>query len=275
MEIDLFSAAKICLQEEVLDKKIQLSIDTTNSCRSGFRLSRTIDSSGIKVGRPRRPKLVSPHSLPKRGFANMQSRLSLIHAIAHIEFNAINLAWDAIYRFQDMPEAYYRDWLQVAAEETKHFILLRAHLNNASFDYGDFDAHDGLWMMAENTKHDVLHRMAIVPRVLEARGLDVTPAIIEKFAKIDEAEIVSTLELIYSEEIGHVYIGNKWFRFICEERGLETENTFIQLVRDYHLDDFRGNINKVARTEAGFSEHELKVMEQEFVNTRDYTRQAK
>ena len=275
MKIELFSAAKTCLQEEDLDNKIQLSIDAVNSCHSGFQLSGTMHSSEIKVGRPRRPKLVSPHALPKRGFASMKSRLSLIHAIAHIEFNAINLAWDAIYRFQDMPESYYRDWLQVAAEETKHFNLLRAHLNNASFDYGDFDAHDGLWTMAENTKHDVLHRMAIVPRVLEARGLDVTPAMIKKFAKINEAEIVSTLELIYREEIGHVYIGNKWFRYICEERGLEIEDTFIQLVRDYHLDDFRGNINKVARAEAGFSEHELKVMEQKFVKTRDYARQAK
>jgi uncharacterized ferritin-like protein (DUF455 family) len=139
------------------------------------------------VGRPKKPKLVAPNALPKRGLGTMQGKFSLLHAITHIEFNAINLAWDAIYRFQNMPEEYYRDWLKVAKEETRHFMLLRKHLNEGNYDYGDFDAHDGLWAMAKNTAGDVLHRMAIIPRVLEARGLDVTPAMIDKFLNAGEA----------------------------------------------------------------------------------------
>jgi uncharacterized ferritin-like protein (DUF455 family) len=265
MTIELFSAARACLEESDLEKKLQLSVDTTKGCQQGFVLSDKSDDHKLQVGRPEKPKLVPPLALPRRGFGTVQGRLSLLHAIAHIEFNAINLAWDAIYRFQDMPEDYYRDWLQVAEEEIKHFMLLRKHLNEAASDYGDFDAHDGLWTMAENTANDVLHRMAIIPRVLEARGLDVTPAMIKKFANIGETHIVETLEIIYKEEIGHVRIGNKWFCYVCEQRGLEPENTFINLVRHYKLDEFRGAINKVARSQAGFSEQELDFLESEFV----------
>jgi uncharacterized ferritin-like protein (DUF455 family) len=265
MSIDLFSAARACLGESDLEKKLQLSVDTAKGCLQGFVLSDKVHDHQLQVGRPAKPKLVSPHALPRRGFGTTQGRLSLLHAIAHIEFNAINLAWDAIYRFREMPKDYYRDWLQVAEEETKHFKLLRRHLNEAAYDYGDFDAHDGLWTMAENTAGDVLHRMAIIPRVLEARGLDVTPAMIKKFANIGETEIVATLQIIYEEEIGHVRIGNKWFCYVCELRGLETESTFVDLVKDYELDEFRGAINKEARSEAGFSDAELDFLEKEFV----------
>ncbi|MFT5132071.1 MAG: uncharacterized ferritin-like protein (DUF455 family), partial [Gammaproteobacteria bacterium] len=185
----------------------------------------------------------------------------LVHAIAHIEFNAINLAWDAIYHFQQMPEDYYVDWLRVAEDETRHFVLLRTHLNKHAYDYGDFDAHDSLWKMAGLTVDDVLHRMAVVPRVLEARGLDVTPAMINKFTSVNEFKIAETLKIIYREEIEHVRIGNKWFRHVCEQRGLDAENTFIKLIRQYHLDGIRGSINREARKEAGFSERELNFLQ--------------
>ncbi len=265
MPVDLFSAARDCLKENNLEKKIQLSTATVKRCRQGFSLKKVTVESTHCVGRPCKPRLVPPKALPRRGFGTQQARLSLLHAIAHIEFNAINLAWDAIYRFQDMPEDYYWDYLQVAQEETGHFSLLRTHLNRASYDYGDFDAHDGLWTMAENTAEDVLHRMAIIPGVLEARGLDVTPAMIKKFADTGETEIVETLETIYREEIGHVRTGIFWFRYICSQRGLEAESTFIQLIKQYQLDEFRGGLNKAARIEAGFSQQQLDFLEAEFV----------
>ena len=265
MLINLFKTAKTCLEESRLEHKIHLSKEAAKNAKQDYVIERLSDWAEPKVGRPSKPVLVSPQSLPKRGIGSKQGKYSLLHAIAHIEFNAINLAWDAIYRFQDMPEEYYWDWLKIAGEETNHFMLLRSHLNSGNFEYGDFDAHDGLWDMAKHTANDVLDRMAIIPRVLEARGLDVTPAMIKKFSHIGETEIVLTLETIYEEEISHVFTGNRWFRFLCEQRGLIPEQTFIDLVRKYQLDDFRGGFNKVGRAEAGFSEAEMDYMENMFV----------
>ena len=267
MAINLFKAAKNCLEESNLERKIHLSKETAKRAKQAYVIEKLADWTEPKVGRPIKPALVSPHALPKRGIGTEQGKYSLIHAIAHIEFNAINLAFDAIYRFQDMPEEYYWDWLQVAGEETNHFILLRRHLNDGNYEYGDFEAHDGLWNMAKQTANDALDRMAIIPRVLEARGLDVTPAMIKKFSHIGETGIVSTLETIYEEEISHVFIGSRWFRYLCEQRGLIAEQTFLELVRHYKLDDFRGGFNKVGRKEAGFSEEELEYMGNNFITT--------
>lgn len=158
----------------------------------------------------------------------------MMHAIAHIEFNAINLALDAVQRFEGMPEQFYADWLRIADEEAYHFELIRAHMRQLGADYGDHNAHSGLWEMCEKTAHDVLIRMALVPRVLEARGLDVTPGIQKKLTQVGDHNAVSLLDIILRDEIGHVEIGNRWFRHCCKARGLKTDETFFKLLDEYY-----------------------------------------
>jgi len=162
-----------------------------------------------------------------------------------------------VQRFPAMPEQYYRDWVQVAAEEAYHFELVRAHLRHLGADYGDFVAHDSLWEMCERTSHDVLHRMALVPRVLEARGLDVTPGIQKKLAQAGDHNAVSLLDIILRDEVGHVDIGNRWFRYCCEQRGLDAETTFFELLDQYYPKGLFGPFNLEARERAGFSRSEL------------------
>ena len=263
--IDLFARAAQCLQETGLEEKLSMSEAIVKASKSGFTTRRSLMLENIVVGRPVQPKLVSPADLPRRGFASHKARLAMIHAIAHIEFNAINLAWDAVYRFQDMPEDYYRDWIQVAGEETKHFCLLRAYLNKNNLDYGDFDAHDGLWRMAEQTAFDVLARMAIVPRVLEAKGLDVTPAMIARFEDFKEQEVADILRIIYREEIGHVKIGNRWFNYLCKQRNLDSHSVFISLLEQFKLQKFNAKLNREARLEAGFKAEELDTLERGYL----------
>ena len=187
----------------------------------------------------------------------------MMHAIAHIEFNAINLALDAVQRFKGMPDQFYTDWLKVADEETYHFELIRSHLRHLGGDYGDHDAHDGLWEMCTKTAHDVMIRMALVPRVLEARGLDVTPGIQKKLAQAGDDNAVSILDIILRDEIGHVEIGNRWFRYSCNERGLKPEPTFHKLLNEYYPKGLMGPFNLGARRQAGFSEYELGLLSQD------------
>ncbi|WP_245804358.1 ferritin-like domain-containing protein [Andreprevotia lacus] len=212
-------------------------------------------------GRPERPQLVPPAELVQRKVSSKEGRAALLHAIAHIEFNAINLALDAVHRFRDMPADYVADWLQVAREEALHFSLLREHLRTLGYDYGDFPAHDGLWDMAVKTADDVLVRMALVPRILEARGLDATPPIRGKFAGAGDKRACEILDIILRDEIGHVQIGNRWFHWCCAQRGLEPVATFVQLLRDYDAPAFRGALNYPARLEAGFTDDELALIE--------------
>jgi len=212
------------------------------------------------VGRPLKPALVHPRNMPRRGLGSVHGRIRMMHAIAHIEFNAINLALDAVHRFQCMPDDYYTDWLQVADEEAKHFAMIRDWLRQQGSDYGAFDAHNGLWEMAEKTTGDVVERMALVPRVLEARGLDVTPGIIEKLRQAGQMDIVAILQVIYQEEIGHVKIGNRWFRHVCAERDLEPESTFFTLLKKHFPNGLHGPFNLDARRDAGFSESELALL---------------
>ncbi len=214
-------------------------------------------------GRPARPALVDPRRLERRSFASRQGRVRMLHAFAHIEFNAINIALDAVYRFRQMPRAFVADWLRVATEEARHFELLQAELRVRGSGYGDFPAHRGLWDMVCRTRGDLLHRMALVPRVMEARGLDVTPAMIERFRQFGDAAAASILEVIYRDEIGHVRIGDYWFRQQCGQRGLDVEETFRQLVGTYLDGRLRGPFNRPARIEAGFGERELDVLERE------------
>jgi uncharacterized ferritin-like protein (DUF455 family) len=213
-------------------------------------------------GRPVQPKLVASTAVPQRKLNTLPGRAALIHAITHIEFNAINLAWDAVYRFRDMPDEFYHDWVHIAKEEAYHFLLLRNHLHTLGYEYGDFNAHNGLWEMAKRTSHDVLVRMALVPRVLEARGLDVTPSMIKRLHNAGDERAVEILETILRDEIGHVQIGTRWFDFLCERRGLNREVTFFDLLADYMPGSIRGPFHREARLNAGFSEKELQLLEQ-------------
>jgi uncharacterized ferritin-like protein (DUF455 family) len=212
-------------------------------------------------GRPPRPRLVAPRALPRRGLGTPEGRLALLHAVAHIEFNAINLAWDAVYRFRDMPAEYYRDWIAVAADEARHFALLQARMAELGGGYGDFDAHDGLWEMAVKTADSCLARMALVPRVLEARGLDVTPGMIVRLRDVGDAASAAILEIILREEVAHVAAGSRWFAFCCEREGRDADATFAALIAEHVRGAIKGPFNVDARLAAGFSAAELARME--------------
>lgn len=216
----------------------------------------------VSPGRPPRPSLVAPRQLAQRGLASPEGRAAFLHAIAHIEFNAINLATDAMARFPGMPDGYYIDWLGVAADEARHFRLLVKRLAELGYAYGDFVAHDGLWEMAERTAHSCLARMALVPRVLEARGLDVTPAMIDKLRALGDEAGAAILEVILAEEIGHVAVGSRWFGWLCQQQGVPPRRTFIGLVREHARGALRGPFNRDARRQAGFCDEELASLEQ-------------
>jgi uncharacterized ferritin-like protein (DUF455 family) len=211
-------------------------------------------------GRPATPELVAPSSLKRRSMQSDAGRAVMLHALAHIEFNAINLALDAVWRFPAMPDAFYRDWFKVAAEEARHFSLLSDRLAEFGHQYGDFPAHDGLWEMAERTRGDVLARMALVPRTLEARGLDAAPPIRRRLAQAGDHASAAILDIILHDEIGHVLIGNHWFRHLCSESGVDPHATYAQLAEQYHAPKLRGPFNFEARRDAGFDEAELRAL---------------
>lgn len=215
-----------------------------------------------RAGAPEKPQLVGLGGLKMRKPHTAEGYAALLHSVCHIEFNAINLALDAAWRFRHLGEEFTLDWLKVAAEEGKHFLLMRERLCSLGFDYGSFPAHDGLWEMADKTAFDPLLRMALVPRVLEARGLDVTPAMREKILQKGDLDTVAVLDVIYQDEVGHVAIGNKWYARLCKARGLEPMALFRELMARYDLFVFRGYVNREARGEAGFSEFELDMLAQ-------------
>ncbi|WP_269533872.1 ferritin-like domain-containing protein [Chitinimonas sp. BJYL2] len=217
-------------------------------------------------GRPARPELVHPQQLSHRKLGSPGGRAALIHAIAHIEFNAINLALDHAARFAGMPADYYADWLRVAAEEALHFRLLRQHLHTLDADYGDFPAHNALWEMAERTADDVLARMALVPRLLEARGLDVTPGMQARLLAAGDTQAAAILDIIFRDEVGHVAVGNRWFRHLCHERNLDPVAEFRRLLRRYRAPRQIGELNIEARLRAGFETSELDALRDYSVN---------
>lgn len=212
-------------------------------------------------GRPDSPELVAPKDLPRRRNSAESGNASLIHAVCHIEFNAINLGLDAIARFADLPQQFYIDWLRVAFEESQHFIMLREHLMSLGYDYGAFPAHNGMWEMARKTHHDPLIRMALVPRVLEARGLDVTPKMINKLRGSGDHRAVEILGIILEEEIGHVKIGTHWFNYLCEQRDVDPLATFKDLLDNYFAGELRGPFNTEARKLADFTDEEMALLE--------------
>ena len=212
--------------------------------------------------RPDLPRLIPPQQVPKRGMGTPEGRAALLHALAHIEFNAIHLALDASVRFRAMPIDYYADWLGVAAEEAKHFGLLADSLERRGFHYGSFDAHNGLWEMAARTAGDSLARMALVPRIFEARGLDVTPGIIKRFTAIGDRDAVAILEIILADEIGHVAIGNRWYHWLCTVRGVDPDTTFAALARLHRAPRPHRPMNRPARLAGGFTAAELDQLDQ-------------
>lgn len=216
----------------------------------------------VQPGRPARPHLIDAVQVPTRSPFTDEGRATLVHAICHIEFNAIHLALDAVWRFAGMPPDFYLQWLRIAAEEAEHFTLLRNHLRHQTpaWDYGDFDAHNGLWAMCDKTAHDVTARMALVPRTLEARGLDATPLIQAKLRKVgtpDALAITAILDTILHDEIGHVAVGNYWYGWLCDQQGLDPLATYRQLSRQYSAPRLKPPFNNDARIAAGFSQTEL------------------
>lgn len=259
----LFDRAQASLAASGVDEKVRLTRESAQMWREGLLCldSHTPPQPIGEPGRPERPELVSPLKVPKRKLGTVEGRATLLHAVTHIEFNAINLAWDAVYRFRDMPEQFYSDWVRVADEEAYHFGLLRERLRELGYDYGDFPAHNGLWEMAVKTAFDPMVRMALVPRVLEARGLDVTPGIMAKLKKAGDGKSIAALEIILRDEVGHVEIGSRWFKYHCDRRGLQMEETFRRLIAEYY-GRLHGPFFYEARMKAGFSEEELRALEQ-------------
>lgn len=261
----LFDVARACLDATSPDDKVALTAAAAVAYTRGD-LRMPADAPAPEPiampGRPTRPGLVHPWELSKRGLGSTQGRAAFIHSIAHIELNAIDLAWDAIYRFRGLPADYYADWLAVAADEARHFTMLRTRLRVFGHDYGDFDAHNGLWEMAEKTAHDGLARMALVPRVLEARGLDVTPAMITKLRVLGDDVTADILATILREEIAHVASGSRWFRWHCEQVGAEPRARFRELLDEYAHGSLRGPFNHDARLAAGFELDEIAYLEQ-------------
>ena len=219
-----------------------------------------LQSTGPLPGRTERPPLVAPDALKRRSPFTPEGRAALLHAVAHIELNAINLALDAVWRFPGLPPAYYRDWLRVAAEEALHFTLLSEHLQSLGHAYGDFPAHDGLWTMTERTAGDITARMALVPRTLEARGLDATPPMQARLRQAGDLRAVEILDVILRDEIGHVAIGNHWYRWLCARDGLDPVAHYALLAARHGAPRLRPPFNHGARLAAGFTPQEISAL---------------
>jgi uncharacterized ferritin-like protein (DUF455 family) len=255
----LFESTRHCLARRDPAAKCAAAAELAAACRAGelrFDAACPVGPIG-PPGRPDRPCLVDAARVPRRRLGSAEGRAALVHAIAHIEFNAINLALDAVYRFRGMPERYYQDWLSVAADEARHFQLLQDRLVAMGRTYGDFPAHNGLWEMAEKTADSCLVRMALVPRVLEARGLDVTPGMIERLQATGDTATVAALRVILAEEVRHVAIGTYWFRHCCALEGLDPSSTFLGLLESRCAGAVRGPFNLQARYAAGFAPEEM------------------
>ena len=257
---ELRLAALHWLAECDVSKKVEGVHQLSKSWLSG-QISLDIQAQLISdqsiPGRPVKPELVAPRLVKRRAMNTSEGRATLIHALTHIEFNAINLALDAVWRFSGMPKSFYSDWLMIADEEALHFSLLADHLQELGYAYGDFPAHNSLWEMAARTERDILARIALVPRTMEARGLDVVPAIRYKLEQAGESKAAGILDIILRDEIGHVAIGNRWYAWLCEQRSLEPVATYGRLADEYHAPQQRGPFNVEARLAAGFCKDEL------------------
>jgi uncharacterized ferritin-like protein (DUF455 family) len=261
--LNLFECARRCIAAGDVEAKLRLTRRCADAWREGRlpMMSTTAPEPIGDPGRPARPRLVHPSQLKARKLTTREGKASFLHALAHIEFNAINLAWDAVYRFRSMPAEFYADWIRVAEEEARHFDLLNRRLAEYGHEYGDFPAHDGLWHMARETAHDILVRMALVPRVLEARGLDVTPSMIVRLRQCGDDASAAVLETILRDEIGHVQAGTRWFHHVCRVRGLDPLECFRGLLAGYAPGRIRAPFNRAAREQAGFGPREMALLE--------------
>jgi uncharacterized ferritin-like protein (DUF455 family) len=235
------------------------------------QIEQSLQEPGSLPGIPQRPELVNATQVKHRSMATVQGRAALIHALAHIELNAVNIALDAIWRFAHLPEAYYQDWLKVAHDEARHFLLLEEHLQTLGFQYGDFPAHNGLWDMAEQTKHDVMVRMALVPRTLEARGLDASPQVQTKLISGGDLRGAEIVGVILADEVGHVLVGNRWYYWLCDQRGMEPIATFTQLAKQFNAPRLIPPLNIIGRLKAGFTQKELELFELQMTSAKEKT----
>ncbi len=208
-----------------------------------------------RPGRPEKPELIPPRQMPKRALTTDRGRIALLHAIAHIELNAVDLALDIVARFatEPVPNSFFDGWMKVAFEEAKHFRMVRDRLRQLGADYGDLPAHDGLWQAAHDTRNDLTARLAVVPLILEARGLDVTPALQAKMREAGDLESAAVLDVIYEDEKGHVAVGAKWFRFLCARQKKDPAAAFQALVRANFRGPLKAPFNDIARAEAGLT----------------------
>ena len=256
----IFEFAETCLYKNDIDEKLALTHQAMKLAQHGLIKFASLDPV-LPIGKvkfPERPVLLPPRQMPKRNLNTPEGVAAFFHAIAHVEFVAIYLAWDLLYRFRALPEQFYRDWMRVADEEAQHFDLIREHLHTMGLNYGDLPAHGGLWEHATDTADHLLARLALVPRCMEARGLDVTPALIEKFRQLNDQESVSILTRILTDEVGHVELGSKWFKFFCGEQGLDSEIEYRRLLEQYYKGGKpKGPFNRPMRSQAGFSDAEL------------------
>lgn len=209
----------------------------------------------LRPGRPAKPELIPPKHMEKRSLHTLKGRIALLHALAHIELNAVDLALDIVARFttERVPHSFFDGWMQVAFEEAKHFRLVRDRLRELGADYGDLPAHDGLWQAAHDTRNDLTARLAVVPLILEARGLDVTPTLQAKMRETGDNASADILDIIYNDEKGHVAVGAKWFRFLCAREKKDPAAAFKELVRLNFRSPLKPPFNDIARAEAGLT----------------------
>ncbi len=261
---NIFSIAENCLHHSDVKRKIEMTHQAWKLYESdqlSFQsLGSVLPITTVKF--PDRPRLLKPRDMPRRKLNSLAGKTAFFHALAHIEFVAIYLAWDIIYRFRGLPNKFYHDWLRVADEEAQHFTLINHHLLEMGMSYGDLPAHSGLWEHAEDTQSDILARLAIVPRCMEARGLDVTPQMIEKFKIQSDQKSVILLSRILEDELGHVEIGSNWFKTLCEQREFNHEEKYKELITKFYTGKPKGPFNRELRIIAGFSNAEIDWLEE-------------
>ncbi len=261
---NIFKFAEAFFDQQAIDQKLALTHQAWRACVAGeltFSSNRPVMPIE-QITFPERPVLLAPRQMPRRKLTTAAGVAAFFHAIAHVEFVAIYLAWDILYRFRGMPEQFYQDWLKVADEEAQHFELIRTHLRTMQVEYGDLPAHSGLWDHARDTADDLPDRLALVPRCMEARGLDVTPALIEKFRLLGDEDGVAILTRILTDEVGHVALGSYWFKLVCQQRGFEAETKYQELIEEYYVGGKpKGPFNRELRKTAGFSDAEIDWLE--------------
>lgn len=261
---NIFTIAEFCLHHADIEQKIE----KTHYAKKLIEIDQlSLESIGTansiaKIKFPNTPQLLAPRDMPRRRLNSPTGKIAFFHALAHIEFVAIYLAWDILYRFRGLSEKFYQDWLQVADEEAQHFTLIRRHLLEMGADYGDLPAHRGLWDHAEDTADDILARLAIVPRCMEARGLDITPKMIEKFNSQGDQKAVKLLTRILDDEVGHVKIGSYWFKKICQQKQFNHEEKYMELIEKFYAGKPKGPFNRELRIIAGFSNAEIDWLEE-------------